>query len=59
LTLDKFYSLAKPTEDPTVRFFSSTTDELYPTIVMHYMAHPSIPVQQKETSEIMQNMEGE
>lgn len=41
LTTDSFYQLAKPSVDKQIVFYSSTPDNLFSTIVMHYMAHPS------------------
>ena len=41
LSLDTFNKLAKPNEDNKPAFYSSTEDNLYNTIVMKYMAHPT------------------
>jgi cytochrome o ubiquinol oxidase subunit 2 len=41
LTMDTVKQLAKPSEDRATASYSSTDDNLYTTIVMQYMAHPS------------------
>jgi len=56
LTYDSFKKLSQPSIPAQVTFYSSTPDNLFTTIVMQYMAHPSTGAQAK--SETMSGMNG-
>ncbi|MGH7203433.1 MAG: ubiquinol oxidase subunit II [Candidatus Levyibacteriota bacterium] len=58
LSLDTFHKLAKPYKDNKAAFYSSTADNLYTTIVMKYMAHPTIAPGQAQQPNTMQDMPG-